>query len=465
MGRTIAVGCPEFRRHLRDIDRRSFLKSGILGTLGLSLPQLLRAEAQETRIGRPPRRVTSVVILWMRGGPSHIDTWDPKPDAPGEIRGEFRPIPTKIPGIQICEHLPLSAQIMDKWSIVRSLHYPKHYGMADHSSGDQICFTGYPPGADASRNEHPSCGSIVTRELQEENLAVPSYVMIPRMVPGTDASYLGAAYRPFETLSDPAEAVPFQVPNLGLPEGMGVGRLKDRKSLLDQFDTLRRDLDRSGQMEALDRFQARALDIVTGDAARKAFDLDSEPRAIRERYGFFDGYTPRMRAAGDRPQWSQRMLLARRLVEAGVRLVTVDCRWWDTHEDNFHALRNAFLPMWDRAYSALLCELAERGLLESTLVVAWGEMGRSPRISASAGRDHWPGAMSAALAGGGVQGGRVVGSTDSKGTEPLENAKTPMDVLATIYRHLGIDVSKQYEDHGGRPHPILPEGKPIAELF
>lgn len=465
MGRTIAVGCPEFHRHLRDIDRRSFLKAGILGTLGLSLPQLLRAEAQETRIGRPPRRVTSVVILWMRGGPSHIDTWDPKPDAPSEIRGEFRPIPTKIPGIQICEHLPLSARIMDKWSIVRSLHHPKHYGMADHSSGDQICFTGYPPGADANRNDHPSCGSIVNRELQEENPRLPAYIMIPRMVPGTDASYLGAAYRPFETLSDPADSAPFQVPNLGLPEGMGVGRLKDRKTLLDQFDTLRRDLDRSGQMEALDRFQARALDIVTGDAARKAFDLDSEPRAVRERYGFFDGYTPRMRAAGDRPQWSQRMLLARRLVEAGVRLVTVDCRWWDTHEDNFHALKNAFLPMWDRAYSALIGELAERGLLESTLVVAWGEMGRSPRISSSAGRDHWPGAMSAALAGGGVQGGRVVGSTDSKGTEPLENAKTPMDVLATIYRHLGIDVTKQYEDHGGRPHPILPEGKPIAELF
>jgi hypothetical protein len=465
MSRTISVGCREFHRYLSAIDRRSFLKSGILGTLGLSLPQLLRAEAQETRSGRPPRRVTSVVILWMRGGPSHIDTWDPKPDAPREIRGDFSPISTNVPGIQISEHLPLSARIMDKWSIVRSLHQPKHYGFADHSSGDQVCFTGYPAGDSADRNVHPSCGSVVNRELQEENPSIPAYVMIPRMVPGTDASYLGAACRPFETLSDPADNAPFKVQNLGLPEGMGVGRLKDRKTLLDQFDLMRRDLDRSGQMEALDRFQARALDIVTGDAARRAFDLDSEPRAVRERYGFFDRYTPRVRAGGDRPQWSQRMLLARRLVEAGVRLVTVDCRWWDTHEDNFYALKNAFLPMWDRAYSAFISELAERGLLESTLVIAWGEMGRSPRISDAAGRDHWPGAMSAALAGGGVQGGRVVGSTDSKGTEPIENAKTPMDVLATMYRHLGIDTSRQYEDHAGRPHPILPEGKPIAELF
>ncbi len=465
MSRRLSVGCPEFRRHLRELDRRSFLKAGLLGTMGLSLPELLRVEAQETRQGRPPRRLTSVIILWMRGGPSHIDTWDPKPDAPSEIRGEFRPIPTRVPGIHISEHLPLSARIMDKWSIVRSLHHPKHYGMADHSSGDQICFTGYPSAIDPSRNVHPSCGSIVTRELQNENPSMPAYVMVPRMVPGTDAAYLGAAYRPFETLSDPAEPTPFQVPNLGLPAGLGVGRLRDRKALLDQFDSMRRDLDASGQMDALDRFHARAMDIVTGDAARRAFDLDSEPRSVRERYGYFDGYTPRMRAAGDRPQWSQRMILARRLVEAGVRLVTVDCRWWDTHEDNFHALKNAFLPMWDKAYSALIGELAERGLLESTMVVAWGEMGRSPRISETAGRDHWPGAMSAALAGGGVQGGRVVGATDSKGSEPVENAKTPMDVLATIYRHLGIDVSRTYEDLAGRPHSILPEGRPLTELF
>jgi hypothetical protein len=465
MTRRLSVGCPEFRRHLEALDRRSFLKAGILGTLGLSLSDVLRAEAQSTEAGRAPRRQTSVIILWMRGGPSHIDTWDPKPGAPSEFRGEFQPISTKVPGIQICEHLPLSARIMDQWSIVRSLHYPKHYGMADHSSGDQICFTGYPAGEVPSRNEHPSVGSVVSHELQEANPSMPAYVMIPRTVPGTEASYLGAGYRPFETISDPADHAPFQVPNLGLPAGMGVGRLKDRKILLDQFDNMRRDLDKSGQMEALDRFGARALDIVMGDAARSAFDLDSEPRSVRERYGYFDGYTPRMRAAGDRPQWSQRMLLARRLVEAGVRLVTVDCRWWDTHEDNFYALKSAFLPMWDKAYSALIGELSERGLLESTMVVAWGEMGRSPRISDSAGRDHWPAAMSAALAGGGIQGGRVVGATDSKGSEPIENAKTPMDVLATLYRHLGVDTTKQFDDHAGRPHPILPEGRPITELF
>ena len=466
MSRRLQVGCPEFRRHLRDLDRRSFLKAGLLGTMGLSLPDLLRAEAQETREGRAPKRLKSVIILWMRGGPSHIDTWDPKPDAPSEFRGEFQTIPTRVPGIRISEHLPLSARIMDQWSIVRSLHHPKHYGIADHASGDQICFTGYPSGTDPSQNVHPSIGSVANRELQGENPSMPAYVMVPRTVPGTEASYLGAAYRPFETLSDPADGRAFQVPNLGLREGIGVGRLRDRKTLLDQFDTMRRDLDASGQMDALDRFHARAMDIVTGAEARRAFDLDAEPRSVRERYGYFDGYTPRMRAAGDRPQWSQRMILARRLVEAGVRLVTVDCRWWDTHEDNFHALKNHFLPMWDKAYTALIGELAERGLLESTMVVAWGEMGRSPRISSdTAGRDHWPGAFSAALAGGGIQGGRVVGASDAKGAYPQDNAKDPQDVLATMYHHLGIDTRTDYFDLNGRPHPVLPFGKRITELF
>jgi uncharacterized protein (DUF1501 family) len=454
------MSCDAFKRHLAEVDRRSFLRSGMLGTAGLALSDVLRAEA-----AAPARRTSSVIILWMRGGPSHIDLWDLKPDAPIEFRGEFSPIRTKVPGVHISEHLPLSAKIMDKWSIVRSLHHSTRYGMADHSSGDQICFTGYGAAPDPAHNIHPSVGSVVAEQLQEANPRLPAYVMVPRMVPGTDASYLGAAYRPFETMADPGEGRPFSVPNLAMPEGVGVGQLRDRASLLDSLDRLERTLDKSGAMDAMDKFHRRAMEIVTGPEARRAFDLESEPRGVRERYGFFEPYTPRMRAAGDRPQWSQRMLLARRLVEAGVRLVTVDCRWWDTHEDNFHALKNAFLPMWDRAYSALIEDLDQRGLLESTLVVAWGEMGRSPRISENAGRDHWPHAMAAAIAGGGVVGGRVVGATDDKGMVPKENAKVPQDVLATIYRHLGVDYTKNYLDHQGRPHPVLPEGSPIAELF
>jgi uncharacterized protein (DUF1501 family) len=460
-----SIGCQEFREHLRSVDRRSFLKVGMLGSLGLSLSDLLRSDASAAQEPRKSDQAKSVIILWMRGGPSHIDTWDLKPDAPVEFRGEFQPIRTKVPGIQICEHLPLSAKIMDKWSIVRSLYHSKLYGMADHSSGDQICFTGYGAGKDANVNEHPSCGSIVADQFQAQNSRMPSYVMIPRMVPGTDSAYLGAAYRPFETLTDPADAGTFSVPNLALPQGLDVGRLENRRALLSQLDQLQRTIDQSGTMDAMDRFTGRAMEIVTGPEARNAFDLEREPVAVRDRYGFFEAYRPRMRAGGDRPQWSQRMLLARRLIEAGVRLVTVDCRWWDTHEDNFYALKTAFLPMWDRAYSALIEDLDQRGLLETTLVVAWGEMGRSPRISENAGRDHWPNAMSAALAGGGVRGGRVVGATDRKGTEPTENGKIPQDVLATIYRHLGVDTQRQYNDHAGRPHPVLPEGRAIDELF
>jgi hypothetical protein len=437
----------------------------------LSLPQLLRGEAVAGG-----RRATSVVILWMRGGPSHIDMWDMKPDAPAEYRGEFRPIPTAVPGVEVCEHLPRTAALMEKWSIVRSLHHRPEDGTADHTGGDIICFTGYPAPPAATLNGpgniYPSCGSIVRRQLQSRDTSLPAYVMIPRMVPGTGAGYLDAACRPFETLADPANtSAKFSVPNLALPDGLSVNRLGERKSLLHDLDLIRRNVDGSGAMAAADDFARQAWEMLTGEKARRAFDLDAEPREVRERYGFFPAYhSTRVVAGGDAPCWNQRMLLARRLVEAGVRLVTVDCRWWDTHEDNFWALRNEFLPRWDQAYSAFLSDLDERGLLDTTLVVAWGEMGRTPLINTrqgneKAGRDHWPAAMSAAIAGGGVKGGQVVGSTDAKATEPKENPKIPQDVLATIYRHLGVDTSASYPDHRGRPHPVLPCGRPIDELF
>ncbi|MCA9270859.1 MAG: DUF1501 domain-containing protein, partial [Planctomycetales bacterium] len=240
---------------------------------------------------------------------------------------------------------------------------------------------------------------------------------------------------------------------------------QDRRSLLDRLDALNRSLDQPTSMQAIDAFHAQAIEIVSGSAAQAAFDLDSEPAAVRERYGFFEPYKSRVRAGGDAPNWPQRMLLARRLVEAGVRLVTVDCRWWDTHEDNFWALENGFCPRWDQAYTALLSDLEERGLLESTLVVAWGEMGRTPRVNNSAGRDHWPNVMSVALAGGGVQGGRIVGSSDKHAAYPKDNPKIAQDVLATIYRHVGVDTSVKYPDLAGRPHSVLPCGEPIHELF
>jgi hypothetical protein len=454
-GKVTRVGCAEFCHNLRP-DRRSFLKAGILGATGLSLAELLRSEARAgtTAAGN------SVIILWMRGGPSHIDMWDPKPNAPAEYRGEFGTRPTCVPGILLTDRLPMCGRVMHRWSIVRSLYH----GDAGHSSGDQICFTGYPAGPNPDENVHPSCGSVVSEQLGHLSPTLPAYVMIPRMVPGTGSAYLGVAHKPFETMADPANPGPFRLPNFSMPHGLTVERVGDRRQLLHSFDVLRRDVDRTGQMDAIDRFQRRAWDIVTSPAARRAFDLDREPAPVRERYGFMPPYDPKAANRCGAPAWSQRILLARRLVEAGVRLVTVDLRWWDTHVKGFESLRDGFLPRFDRAYSALIEDLHQRGLLRSTLVLAWGEFGRTPRVNADAGRDHYPNVFSAALAGGPVAGGRVVGESDAKGAFPKANAKTPQDVLALVYRHLGVDVTRQYADGTGRPISVLPGGTPIEEL-
>jgi uncharacterized protein (DUF1501 family) len=457
------IGCADFHRTLERStpSRRGLLRVGMLGAAGLTLSQLLRIEARAAEAGKPARRQSSVIILWMRGGPAQHETWDPKPDAPAEYRGEFGAIRTNVPGILLCEYLPLSARVMDKWSIVRSLHHAD----AGHSSGDQVCFTGYPAGPDPETNSYPSCGSVVARQLQEADPSLPAYVMVPRMVPGTDAAYLGRKYRPFETYADPARPGAFAVPNISPAEGIGADRLDDRRALLASLDRIRRDADASGQFDAADRFRQQAWDLLTSDKARKAFDLNAEPRAVRERYGFFPEYKAPTPDRCGAPAWSQRVLLARRLVEAGVRLVTVDLRWWDTHVKGFESLKDGFLTRFDYAYSALIEDLHQRGLLETTMVVAWGEFGRTPKVNAQAGRDHWPNVFSAALAGGGIRGGRVVGSSDDHGAEPKDNPRTPQDVLATMYRHLGVDTAVQYTDHSGRPHPVLPSGRAIDELF
>ncbi|MCS6866146.1 MAG: DUF1501 domain-containing protein [Gemmataceae bacterium] len=457
------MGCGEFRSHLRRLDRRGFVTAGALGLL--SLGGLLRAEAAKTRVGAtapsaPRSRVHSVILLWMRGGPSHHDTWDPKPNAPAEIRGEFGVIHTKVPGIQLSDLLPLSARMMDKWSIVRSLHHHD----AGHSAADQICFTGYNPGPNPDENIYPSIGSIVSKHWGSQSLTVPPYVMIPRMVPGTGSAYLGVAHQPFETQADPAVPGPFRLPNFQLARGVTLDHVADRKTLLKQFDRLRRDIDTTGQMDATDQFQQRAWDILTAPATRDAFDLDKEPAKLRERYGLMPAFDPHAADRCGAPNWAQRMLLARRLVEAGVRLVTVDLRWWDTHVKGFESLRLGFLPRWDRAFTALLDDLDSRGLLDTTLVLAWGEFGRTPKVNKDAGRDHYPNVFSAAIAGGAVQGGRVVGESDSQGAFPKSNPKTPQDMLATLYQHLGIDTQQQYLNNG-RPIPVLPSGQPITELY
>jgi hypothetical protein len=440
------------------LDRRSFLRAGALGAAGLSLPALLCSEAHAS--SRPAKDRPSVIILWMRGGPSHIDMWDPKPDAPAEYRGEFGVKPTKVPGILLSDLLPMCGRIMDKWSIVRSLHHHD----PGHSSGDQICFTGYTAGPNADENIHPSCGSIVARQLGHLTPHLPAYVMIPRMVPGAGAAYLGVTYKPFETNVDPATPGPFRLPNFALAQGVTIEQMGSRRQLVEGFDRLRREVDANGQIVALDKFHERAWEILTSSAARDAFDLDREPAPVRERYGFMPAFDPKAANRCGAPAWSQRILLARRLVEAGVRLVTVDLRWWDTHVKGFESLRLGFLPRFDRAYSALIEDLDQRGLLSSTLVVAWGEFGRTPKVNNDAGRDHYPNVFSAALAGGPVKGGRVVGESDAKGAFPKSNAKTPQDVLATIYRHLGVDVNQEYVNSSGRPIRVLPGGTAIDEL-
>src|SRR4051812_15916425 len=452
------AGCAEFRQTLR-LSRRTFLRAGMLGSAGLTLGDLLRAEARTSGAGTAGRR-PSAIILWMRGGPSHIDMWDPKPNAPAEYRGEFGVRPTNVPGIVLSDMLPMCGRVMDKWSIVRSLHHND----AGHSSGDQICFTGYPTGPNPDENLMPSCGSIVSRQLGHLTPQLPAYVMIPRMVPGTGPAYLGVAHKPFETQADPANAGPFKVPNFELPSGITFERVGDRKGLLHSFDAIRREVDSSGQLDAVDRYQQKAWDVLSSAAAREAFDLDREPMGSRERYGFMPAFDPKASNRCGCPAWSQRILLARRLVEAGVRLVTVDLRWWDTHVKGFESLRLGFLERWDRAYTALIEDLEQRGLLESTLVLAWGEFGRTPRVNAQAGRDHYPNVFSAAVAGGGVRGGTIVGESDEKAAFPKTNPKTPQDMLATVYRHLGVDTRAEYLNNG-RPVPVLPSGKPIDELF
>ena len=448
-----AHGCADLRRDAARTDRRSFLKAGALGTAGLGLADLLRHEAKASP---GDRTGNSVIILWMRGGPSHIDMWDPKPDAPEDYRGEFGTVDTNVPGIRLGDMLPMCAKVMDKWSIVRSLYH----GDAGHSAADQICFTGYDRGPDPNVNVKPSCGSIVAEQLGHLSPTLPSYVMIPREVPGTGPAYLGVAHKAFETQADPANPGPY----FSLPRGITLERNGNRRELLTSFDTMRRDADAGGQLDAMDRFHRQAWDILTSTAARDAFDLDKEPTKLRERYGFMEAFRPPESNRCGAPAWSQRILLARRLVEAGVRLVTVDLRWWDTHVKGFESLREGFLPRFDRAYSALLEDLEARGLTEKTLVIAWGEFGRTPRVNANAGRDHYPNVFSAALAGGPVKGGRVVGESDSKGAFPKSNAKTPQDVLATMYEHLGVDPHKEYLDGTGRPIPVLPSGEPISEL-
>lgn len=425
------------------ISRRGFLRVGSLAAGGLSLAHW----AQQKSLGADGSRPKKAVIqVWLAGGPSHVDMYDLKPGAPLEYRGEFRPIPTSVSGIEISEHLPKQARIMDKLAIVRSAFHTN----AGHGMGSQWMLTGWQPTIEVNNNIYPACGSVVAKLKGANSDGLPAYVNLPNNLGLGKAAYLGASYNPFAPQDDPNRNG-FQVRNLKLNGRVDLARLENRRSLLTQVDSIRRDLDTAGEMAELDRFYREGLDMVVSEQALRAFDISQEDPTLRDRYGRHD--------------LGQSCLLARRLVESGVSYVTIQAGGgWDTHGDNFNQLKTNLLPKYDAAVASLVQDLADRGLANDVLVMAFGEFGRTPRINGGAGRDHWPGAMSVLFAGGGLKMGQMIGETDTKAEYPISKPYSPGCVLSTMYHTIGVDYRHVFYDQARRPLPVLNEGRPIAEL-
>ncbi|HVR87127.1 MAG TPA: DUF1501 domain-containing protein [Planctomycetota bacterium] len=419
------------------IRRRGFLRVGALGFAGLALPDVLRARAATGG----DTSDSAVILIFLGGGPSHLDTYDPKPEAPAEYRGPWRAISTNVPGIRISEILPRHARIADKFSIIRSCSHET----TAHEGGKKRMLTGHLtlPGDEETRMDIPPISAVVSRQRGANRAGLPASVACPPGIYYAKAGYLGRGYDAFEFYSGNAPR------DLALPREMTLERLEHRRSLLGSLDGLRRDIDSSHAMEGMDDCTARAFELVSGSAARDAFDLGREPAAIREKYG---------------QDWvGKACLQARRLVEAGVTFVTLGWEGWDDH-DGLKDKMSERSPTLDRAVPALIEDLYARGLDRKVTVMVLGEFGRTPKMSASGGRDHWPSAMSVLVSGGGMRMGQVIGSTDSKGETPLDRRVSPEDILATVYANLGIDPRAEFLNHAGRPIPILPGGVPIAEL-
>jgi hypothetical protein len=430
------------------LGRRGFLGLGGAGLLGLTLPALLRAEHERRQQDRPAAKAKNVIFIWQQGGPPHQDTWDMKPDAPADVRGEFRPIPTSLPGYQVCELLPLLARRLDRLFILRGVHHH----IADHNPGCMYLLGSCNPPSPTIF--HPSWPAVVKKEFPELP-GVPTAVAIPsEPTEGPGPGFLGAAYGSFGTQGDPS-AADFQVRSLTLLPGHDPERLRKLRGDTDrsfaELDGRRPDL-----LDALDRFYRDAHEIILSPATRRAFRIDQEPDRLRDRYG--------------RTKRGQRLLLARRLIEAGVRFVTIsEPDGWDTHEKNFERLRGSagkpgLLPDTDQSLSALLDDLEARGLLGETLVMMFGEFGRTPKINAKAGRDHWSQAMTMVLAGGGVPGGAVYGRTDAHAATVKEHPHSPADFACTVYSLLGIDPHKHYTTPGGQPVSIVAGGEVIRAI-
>lgn len=451
-------------RHYCDgLTRRSFLQLGIAGMASIGLPGILRAKAASAA-RQGTSKDTSVILIWLDGGPSHLDLYDMKPNAPAEYRGIWKPIRTNVPGFEITELFPKQAKVADKFSIVRSLHHDT----GDHFAGGHRMLTTKDMGVSGANNatKFPSIGAIASRELGARRPGMPAYAAVPHassigLNPGYFAGHqLGIQHDPFQTGGDP-NAPGFAVQNLNLVQGLTIDRLEDRRSLSAAFDRMGRTVETAARLDAIDQFNQQAFDFVGGPTARRAFDISKEDPRLRDQYG--------------RHNWGQSTLLARRLVEAGATFVTVHFGGWDHHWD-LKVGMEGHLPMVDSAVSALFTDLSERGLWEKTLVVLCGEFSRTPRMNdggnggpagskGTPGRDHWGNSMFCLLGGGGVKGGQIVGSTDRLGTQPHTRPVVTANIHATIYHVLGIDPKLQLIDPSGRPVSVLDDPTPIGELL
>lgn len=436
--------------------RRNCLQLGLAGLAGGSFVDLLAMRRASASQAKPSgKRQTNCILIWMDGGPTHLETFDLKPEAPVEIRGEFRPIETNVSGMRICEYMPKLAKIADKYSIIRSVQH----NQGNHGAGNHYMMTGAPPripvGCGAFVSFHPSLGSVAAHERSAPH-GLPSYFSMPSMTRSGGPNFLGAKYAPFVVANDPNNK-DFRVRDVELPRELTESHFQSRRDLRQLIDRLPRydDPQVADPVTGYDENVAQGYNLVTTPEAQKAFDIHSEPDEVREAYG--------------RNGFGQRALMARRLVEAGVPFVTIVDGGWDHHADLFGALRKR-LPTWDQTVATLISDLDQRGLLETTMVIALGEFGRTPKIStlagqAKAGRDHWASAMSILFAGGGSRGGQVIGATDRLGHSAIERILSPENYVSTVYRKLGIDPDMMYHTPAGRPAHLVSDPTPIDELM
>ncbi|MCS6851738.1 MAG: DUF1501 domain-containing protein [Gemmataceae bacterium] len=421
------------------LTRRDFIRVGILGSSGLTLADYLRRLDAGTVA---PAKGKSAIFVYLGGGPTHLDTFDMKPDAPAEVRGEFRPIHTNVPGIEICEHLPRLARCADKFAIVRGVSHT----LAGHELGTMYLNTGNRP---IPSLVYPGYGAVISKELPGDP-DLPHFVAIPN-TPQTPG-YLGVRYAPLQTNTTPVAGQPFSVRGISLGGGLTVAEFQKRRDLLRQLDTTFQGLEKTSRLiDGLDKFDQQAFAMISSPRARQAFDISQEAPSVAQAFG--------------QGRFGVSCLLALRLIEAGVRFVTVTFGGWDTHANNFRVTKDTLLPQLDQGLAALLTMLSAKGLLESTTVFVTGEFGRTPKINDRAGRDHWPRAMVVLLAGGGIRGGQVVGGSDAHGAGPKGDAITPDQVAASFYHSLGIDHRKEYQTSTGRPVMIVRDGAILRDLF